>query len=117
MIKIKVFEDYKNKEYIIDISGHAGYAEKGKDIVCAGVSTLFYTFLNYCEEACEHNTLCKLEKAITDNKCVLQLRDEAMLEGQALRVIVKGFKMLAETYPEYVALSYINYYTGHKTSP
>ena len=25
-----------------DFAGHAGYAEKGKDIVCAGVSALYY---------------------------------------------------------------------------
>ena len=24
----------------IEVSGHAGYSEKGKDIICAGVSTL-----------------------------------------------------------------------------
>lgn len=38
MIKI-VFHP---KDYEVRISGHAG-GEKGKDIVCASVSTLFYT--------------------------------------------------------------------------
>ena len=32
------------------ISGHAGYAEAGKDIVCAGVSTLYGTLLEELDE-------------------------------------------------------------------
>ena len=30
-------------DYELKIHGHAEFAEKGKDIVCAGISTLFYT--------------------------------------------------------------------------
>ena len=29
-----------------EVTGHANYAEHGKDIVCAGVSTLFITITN-----------------------------------------------------------------------
>ena len=29
----------------IEISGHAGYAEPGKDIVCAGVTALMQTLI------------------------------------------------------------------------
>ena len=40
MIKIKI------KENQITISGHSGYDELGKDIVCASVSTLAITSVN-----------------------------------------------------------------------
>ena len=30
-------------DYELKITGHAEFEEKGKDIVCAGISTLFYT--------------------------------------------------------------------------
>jgi uncharacterized protein YsxB (DUF464 family) len=33
-------------EFVIDIKGHAGYAKRGQDIVCASVSTLVYFFVN-----------------------------------------------------------------------
>ena len=36
MIKIQ----FDNQEMILKISGHAGYAEKGSDIVCAAVTAL-----------------------------------------------------------------------------
>ena len=34
----------------IEISGHAGYAETGKDIVCAGVTALTQTLIRSLEE-------------------------------------------------------------------
>lgn len=34
------------KNNIIEISGHAGYSDKGKDIVCAAVSGIVYTTIN-----------------------------------------------------------------------
>lgn len=39
MLKVKV--DTKN--YTVTMRGHADFAENGKDIVCAGASTLLYT--------------------------------------------------------------------------
>jgi uncharacterized protein YsxB (DUF464 family) len=40
MIKIMIIDDGKNNR-AISLTGHAGYAEHGKDIVCAAVSTIF----------------------------------------------------------------------------
>ena len=34
---------FKPNTYELEITGHAGHDVKGKDIVCAAVSTLFYT--------------------------------------------------------------------------
>lgn len=44
MIRIALRQDEKSAQFII--SGHAEYDEKGKDIVCAGVSTLTNTLAN-----------------------------------------------------------------------
>jgi len=40
MIKIKISNE------LIKISGHAGYDDHGKDIVCASVSSVVYTTVN-----------------------------------------------------------------------
>ena len=39
-------------EHIISIQckGHAGYAESGKDLVCAGVSSILFVALNALDE-------------------------------------------------------------------
>ena len=34
------------------MSGHAGYAEEGSDIICAGASTLIYTLAKSLERIC-----------------------------------------------------------------
>ena len=40
---ITIIYDEKEKDMILQASGHAGYAEKGSDIVCAAVSALMQT--------------------------------------------------------------------------
>ena len=39
---------YDSDALTLSVSGHAEYAPKGHDIVCAGVSTLVYTLINGC---------------------------------------------------------------------
>jgi len=44
---------WKNREDEItgfSVEGHSGYEESGKDIICASVSTLFYTAVNALED-------------------------------------------------------------------
>lgn len=45
MISIKLEND-NNKIKMINIKGHADYAEKGKDIVCSAVSSIVITTIN-----------------------------------------------------------------------
>lgn len=40
------------KDNKITISGHSGYAEHGKDIVCAAISTIVITSINAIESVC-----------------------------------------------------------------
>ena len=51
MIKVNIIK----KEHIqsIEVTGHAGYDEYGKDIVCASVSCIITTTVNAIERLCE----------------------------------------------------------------
>ena len=42
MIHVNVYEG--EQTVVVDIEGHSGYEERGKDIVCAGVSALHHAF-------------------------------------------------------------------------
>lgn len=44
MIRVALRQDERSAQFIV--SGHAGYDDKGKDIVCAGISTLTNTLAN-----------------------------------------------------------------------
>jgi len=56
MITVKVVRDNTRKVTGVFVSGHAGYAEEGSDIVCAGASTLVYTLANSLERICGIDT-------------------------------------------------------------
>ena len=46
MIKVTIYKTERQEYAGFDMEGHAGYAEAGEDIVCAGVSALVINALN-----------------------------------------------------------------------
>ena len=50
MITAKIFRNSRGAVSGFEISGHAGYAEHGGDIVCAAVSAIAYTAAGYFSE-------------------------------------------------------------------
>ena len=73
----------------IEISGHAGYAEPGKDIVCAGVTALTQTLIqsieNLTEDEIEYRNLSEKSKTLVDSFFV-------------------GIRLIADEFPDYVAI-------------
>ena len=50
MINVTFYKDSSHDYKGFKFSGHAGYAESGKDIVCAAVSVLVINFVNSVEK-------------------------------------------------------------------
>ena len=50
MITARIFRNSQKKVTGFEISGHAGYAEEGSDIICAAVSAIAYTTIGYFSE-------------------------------------------------------------------
>ena len=77
------------------MKGHCGYAERGKDIVCASVSALYLTFL------CTTNAI---EKAGADERIAcLTTQDRA---GIIIHdAVAEGIKAIAKQYPEHVKVT------------
>lgn len=67
MVKIKV--DYKG-DYVkeIKITGHAGYDEHGKDIVCASVSSIVITSANLILKINKEKVSIKQEEGLIQIK-------------------------------------------------
>ncbi len=61
MIYIKT-KHQNNLIYEIEVSGHANYAEHGKDIVCAGISCIMYGTYNALVELCQGGFDYKLDE-------------------------------------------------------
>ena len=92
----------------IAVTGHAGQAEKGRDIVCSAVSTLTYTA---AQMAAEYHSAGWLEK---EPNIKLESGDAEIAftpkHKRRMRVldgyksIVTGYRLIAESYPDYVKL-------------
>lgn len=84
----------------IKIYGHAGCAEKGKDIVCAAVSILEHTLLRSLKILTEDNVNIEREKGFT----VIQFKDLSK-EGKLLvDSFFIGISDIAVKYPECVKM-------------
>ena len=58
MIRVTIYKTGRHNFAGFDISGHAGYAEQGEDIVCAAVSALVITTVNSIERFTDDETSC-----------------------------------------------------------
>ena len=82
----------------VSISGHAGYAESGKDIVCAGISTLAQTLIQSIEEL----TTDKIQYVISPGTVDIKYGN---LSEQA-RLLIDSFfigaELISAAYPDFV---------------
>ena len=96
MIKAIFYLNQDAKYIGFDIKGHAGYAESGKDIICAAVSTLAITIVN----SIETNTDVQFEEDMDENgsisfKITSNYDDKAQL---LLSTLALGLDDLSKTY-------------------
>lgn len=95
MIRAEFF--YRKGEPLrFSVSGHAGYAENGKDIVCASVSSAVQMAINGITEIVKTNCLVKVKDGCIE--CILppEPRPAAKHFVSALRLQLKN---LSEDFP------------------
>ena len=86
---------------IIRISGHAGYADMGKDIVCAGVTALVQTLIKSIEDL----TTDKIKYEILPGKACIKFRNLSKETKLLINSFFKGAELIADEFPGYVVLS------------
>ena len=84
----------------ISIRGHANYAERGKDIVCAAVSALVQTMIQSIEELTADKIQYSMQPGTVDIKFG-NLSEQAQLLVDSFFV---GLRLIADEYPENVAI-------------
>ena len=84
----------------IYISGHAGYAEHGSDIVCAGVSTLAQTLIASVEMLTDE----KIQYAVSPGTVDIEYGDLSEQAQFLIDSFFIGAEMIAATYPENVRI-------------
>lgn len=99
----------KDTLYRFRLDGHAGYAEAGSDIVCAGVSTLVINTINSVEELTDE----PLSMNTVDSKngiidCNFPNRKRNQLDSKAtvlLDSMILGLKSIKQMYGEYIVIN------------
>ena len=111
MITIKVTENRDDLSVRLEVSGHAGYAEYDKDIVCSAVSTLTYTVAQLMLEMDANGKLsapptvklCSGDSVVeAKSKSILQYTCEAR---RIMHFAKAGYSLLQNSYPEHVRLT------------
>lgn len=107
MVSVTYWREYlphKSIGYHLKAEGHADYKLKGDDIVCASVSTLFYTLANYLEQIGADDLVGTDEEDFLI-ECKAMFQDEAV--HTAFRMTVFGLSLIQEQYPDNVSVTEI----------
>ena len=105
---IKVLIATEGKKLVLRLEGHAGYAEHGKDIVCASASILAFTVAQFVMEAENQGDLASPPHIQTDSGDTLIScepgEDTYDAVQNAFLFAKMGYALLAHNYPQYVRL-------------
>lgn len=94
MIAVRVRKDE------IEISGHANYAEAGKDIVCAGVTALTQTLIR----SLEHLTRDEIEYEVSPGRVDIHCGNLSEAGKLFVDSFFIGICLIADEFPDYVRI-------------
>jgi len=84
----------------ITVSGHAGYAEAGKDIVCAGVTALVQGLVRSVESL----TSDQIQYDITPGRADIYFKDLSEAGKLLVDSFFLGICLIADEFPEHINL-------------
>ena len=100
---------FKPETLELEIKGHANQDEKGKDIVCSAISTLFYTL---GQSIIESESMLSRKPVFKDKdgNGYLKCKPKKEYEGNIARsywTILVGFELVAKEYKDFVTLDIV----------
>ncbi|MCM1245832.1 MAG: ribosomal-processing cysteine protease Prp [Roseburia sp.] len=102
MIRVRVKKSDSGKVTGFNVSGHAGFAKAGTDVVCAGVSALVINCINSIEQFSDtrFDLVQNEQDGVIDFSCKEPLDDKAVL---LMKSLFLGVQEIQDTYGnEYV---------------
>ncbi|WP_033124978.1 ribosomal-processing cysteine protease Prp [Eubacterium sp. ER2] len=94
MIEVSVRKDG------IEVSGHAGYAENGKDIICAGMTALVQTLVKSVGDLTED----KIECEISPGRADIHYRNLSEAGTLLVDSFFIGICQIADEFPDHVRI-------------
>lgn len=101
MIKAVILKDNQNNYRSFSCTGHAGFADKGIDIICSAVSMLTINTINSIEELTE----CDFKGEMKDGELFWEFTDVPDEKAALLMdSLVIGLKQLQKENNQYITL-------------
>lgn len=82
----------------IIISGHSGYADFGKDIVCSAVSSIMITTVNAIDRI--NGKAIKYTRNKNDDSSIIEIVEQDEIVSKLLDNMLDMFKSLEKDYPK-----------------
>lgn len=95
MIKVDL-----TKDKLITISGHSGYEERGKDIVCASVSSIVITTINGIIEIDND----AIDYSDLDNKIIIRIIKDNDIVNKLINNMILLLESLEKDYTDYIKI-------------
>lgn len=101
MIEVNIQRDLQGRVIFFQVTGHAEYAEFGKDVVCGAVSALAQTAILGLEEVAGISPEVEINEGSLI--CMLSAGEAANDRGQAiLETVILGLKEIEQDYGDYL---------------
>ena len=106
MIIVEIQRNISGQIESLTVADHSGYAEEGRDIVCAGASALVYTAIGAIQELCGIEDFYRVveasdEESIPFSEIVLPVsslsQDQIRVSQIILQTVVIGLKQLEDS--------------------
>ena len=110
MVKVTFTHDESKQTLSLSVKGHAGYAEKGKDIVCSSATILAYTVAQIVKAMDKHGDLTEsptVELNEGEILIVCSVKDEAVYAEAVHTFFVAevGYMLLEANYPRHLHIT------------
>ncbi len=97
MIKAKYHQ--RGDEIVsLEVSGHAQYESKGKDLICAGVSCIVFGLMNALD------VTGKADISDSGNAINITVKKSDAKVQDYMELVIVQLETIAESYPEYIRL-------------
>ena len=105
MINVIVIKE-KQTIKTIEASGHSGYAEEGKDIVCSAISTLMETLANGLIEVVKADVKVNIDETIPHLSISLNETDfeKCKLSQVLMQSTLLGIKGVAQGFSKFIKI-------------
>ena len=96
--------DRDGRMHTLSVNGHAGYAKRGEDIVCAGVSAIVYSLVAWLENNSESEEYVSIDEH--NGEVVIACEGDDNVASVFYMAAI-GIETISNTYPDHVDINIV----------